>query len=180
MKIKLLAVTMLYILCFDDAFADVLPDKGKTIFTTRCTSCHNVNAQLVGPALAGVDKRHSEEWLLSFIRSPKTLIEKKDKDAVDLYNKFNQIIMPDHQDITEDDVKNVLAYIKSETKTDAVSTVPFAKPGKIAPNYHPLTIQSNYGFFLVYLFLVFVFVLLLAVAVNIKDLQRKQTLRKLP
>src|SRR5689334_8669832 len=91
-------------------------ENGKALFTTRCTSCHNVNAQLVGPALAGVENRRTVEWLVNFIRSPKTLIEKQDKDAVALYDQFNHVMMPDHQDIAPDDVNNILAYIKSEAK----------------------------------------------------------------
>ena len=58
MKIKLLLTTILFVLCFDNVFADPSSDKGKAIFTARCTSCHNVNAQLVGPALADVEKAY--------------------------------------------------------------------------------------------------------------------------
>lgn len=175
MSNKLTALLMIpFILFASKSFADsttISPEKGKVIFTTQCTSCHNVNAQLVGPALADVDKRHTVEWLVSFIRSPKILIEKKDKDAVALYNQFNQIIMPDHNDITADDVKNVLAYIKSETKTQLASTAPFAKPGKIVPNYYPLSIKKDVWFFIAYLTAVIVLVLLLVFAVTIKKWQ---------
>lgn len=173
MKNKLvIAFTAICIFSSASVFADASIKDGKTIFTTQCTSCHNVNAQVVGPALANVDQRHTVDWIINFVRSPKTFIEKKDKDAIALYNKFNQIIMPDHQDLSADDVQNVLAYIKSETKTETAQTAPFAKPGELVPNYHPLTIENNYSFFLLYLFLVFVFVLLLVVAVNVKEIQR--------
>lgn len=178
MKIRLALLILIFAtLSFLKSFADAPEasiDKGKSIFTTRCTSCHNVNAKMVGPALANVDQRHSFDWIVNFVHSPKTLIEKNDKDAVGLYNQFSQIMMPDHQDLSSDDIKNVVAYIKSETKTSATSEAPFAKPGKIVPNYHPLTIKNNYGFFLLYLFIVAVFVMLMIVAVNIKELQRKK------
>ena len=175
MKIKqvilLLLMTTFYSL---KLFADASIDDGKTIFTSRCTSCHNVNAQVVGPALANVDQRHSVDWIVSFVHSPKTMISKNDKDAVALYNRFNQIVMPDHSDLSSDDIKNILAYIKSETKTVS-NEAPFAKPGKLLPNYHPLSIQNNYGFFITYLAGVATFVLLLIFAVNVKDLQRKNS-----
>src|SRR5215469_8869857 len=107
MKIKqvtlLLLMTTFYSL---KLFADASIDDGKTIFTSRCTSCHNVNAQVVGPALANVDQRHSVDWIVSFVHSPKTMIGKNDEAAVALYNQFNQIIMPDHPDLSNDDVKN--------------------------------------------------------------------------
>jgi cytochrome c551/c552 len=175
MKIKQATLLLLMTSVFSlKLFADASIDDGKTIFTSRCTSCHNVNAQVVGPALANVDQRHPVEWIVNFVHSPKTMIAKNDKDAVALYNRFNQIVMPDHSDLSSDDIKSILAYIKSETKV--VSTeAPFAKPGILVPNYHPLSVQDNYGFFITYLAGVAAFVLLLIFAVNVKDVQRKNS-----
>src|SRR5215469_17491055 len=98
--------TLLFVLYAATSFADASIEDGKTIFTTRCTSCHNVNAKVVGPALANVDQRHTIDWIVSFVHSPKTMIGKNDEAAVALYNQFNQIIMPDHPDLSNDDVKN--------------------------------------------------------------------------
>src|ERR1700759_1095628 len=124
MKIKYLfiALAISSTLQVNYSFANnavISPEKGKTIFTARCTSCHNVNAQVVGPALANVDQRQSTDWLINFIHSPKAMIENKDKDAVALYNQFNQIIMPDHSDLSTEDIKSILSYIKSETKASS-------------------------------------------------------------
>ncbi len=178
MKIKYTALVLLIIIFFNTtAFADTSIDNGKAIFIARCTSCHNVNAQVVGPALANVDQRHSVDWIVNFVHSPKTMISKNDKDAVALYNQFNQIVMPDHSDLSVDDIKNVLAYIKSETKT-VTTEAPFSKPGKLVPNYHPLSIENNYGFFITYLIAVALLILLLIFAVNVKDVQRKNSSSK--
>jgi hypothetical protein len=57
--------------------------------------------------------------------------------------------MPDHQELSSDDIKSVISYIKSETKTNTATEVPFVKPGSYIPNYYPLSIQKNYGFLLV-------------------------------
>ncbi len=174
MKTK--AVQLLFfVLLFGDSnavFATSI-ENGKALFTTRCTSCHNVNAQLVGPALAGVENRRTVEWLVNFIRSPKTLIEEKDKDAVALYDQFNHVMMPEHQDVSPGDVNNILAYIKSEAKIPASEVAaPFAKPGKIVPDYHPLSFTTHAWFFMSYLFAVVVLVLSLIFAVNIKEMKR--------
>jgi len=179
MKTKLLAALLTIALATQAifSFADnavVSPEKGKTIFTTRCTSCHNVNAQLVGPALANVEQRQTTDWIISFVHSPKAMIQKNDKDAVALYNQFNQIIMPDHSDLSSDDIKSVLSYIKSETKTTVATQAPFVKPWKVVPNYQPLSITKDAGFFISYLVAVFVLVALLIFAVNIKDMQRQK------
>jgi cytochrome c2 len=40
-------------------WAKPTPEEGKTIFSTRCAGCHNVNKVLTGPTLVGVDQRRS-------------------------------------------------------------------------------------------------------------------------
>jgi cytochrome c551/c552 len=179
MSIKLLAVSLTMALALQAtfSFADnvvISPEKGKTIFTTRCTSCHNVNAQVVGPALANVEQRQTTDWIISFVHSPKTMIQKNDKNAVALYNQFNQIIMPDHPDLSADDIKSILSYIKSETKNTVSTAAPFVKPGTFAPNYYPLSITGDAGFFVSYLIAVVVLVLSLVFAVSIKDMERRK------
>src|ERR1044072_6457862 len=99
------------------AYADdrTVPE-GTKVFTSRCAACHNVNKQLTGPALANFDQRRSIEWIYTFINSPGNKIKSGDKDAVALYNQFNQVIMPDHGDLTKDQINSILEYIKAETK----------------------------------------------------------------
>ncbi len=179
MKTKLLAALLTIALAMQTvySFADnavVSPEKGKAIFTTRCTSCHNVNTQLVGPALANVDQRQTTDWIIDFVHSPKAMIQKNDKDAVALYNQFNQIVMPDHSDLSSDDIKDILAYVKSEAKTATATEAPFVKPWKVVPNYLPLSITKDAGFFVAYIFAVFLLVGLLIFLVNVKDMQRQK------
>ena len=45
-------------------------NEGEQIFTTICIACHTIGGvKFVGPDLKDVQKRHSEEWLVKFIRS---------------------------------------------------------------------------------------------------------------
>ena len=64
------------------------PVEGKTIFASRCASCHNVNKVIVGPALAGVGDRHTEDWIIKFVHSSQTVIKGGDKAAVDSLRKI--------------------------------------------------------------------------------------------
>ncbi len=125
-------------------------NEGKTIFTSRCASCHNVNKIVLGPALAGVTERHSEEWIIKFVHSSQTVIKGGDTAAIRLYEKFNKIPMPDHPDLTAENIQGILAYIKSETKTSVPA--PSFRPENVHPNYTPITI--TYKFFATYLGLV--------------------------
>lgn len=101
-------------------------ESGKEIFQQGCAACHTVGeGRRVGPDLAGVNDRHSESWLLKFIKSSQTVVKSGDKKAVARFEEFNKIVMPD-QALSEDQIKGVLAYIKKtggstasvKTKTD--------------------------------------------------------------
>lgn len=170
MKSTLLLFTTL-LLTAVTAFGAPPVEEGKNIFATRCASCHNVNKVLTGPALAGVDERRSMDWIISFVKSSQTLVKSGDKDAVELFNKFNKIPMPDHSDLTDGNIASIVEYIKSESNTVSAKA-PFAKPSKIRPNYTPLSI-SNYGFFIGYLAIVGLLIMSLLLAVQLKQYERK-------
>ncbi|HUQ96850.1 MAG TPA: cytochrome c [Chitinophagaceae bacterium] len=152
-------------------FASPPGQEGKNIFTTRCASCHAVNKILTGPALAGVDERRSIDWIISFVHSSQTMVKAGDKTAVELFAKFNKIPMPDHPDLKEDDIKNIVAYIKSEASAGG-EKAPFAKPVKLRPAYTPLTF-ANAEFFVSYFAVVVMLILALLFAVQIKQYERK-------
>jgi mono/diheme cytochrome c family protein len=148
------------------------PGDGKAIFTTRCAGCHNVNKKLTGPALAGVHERRSMEWIVKFVKSSQAVVKSGDKDAVALYQQFNRMPMPDHADLTSENIKSIVDYIKAETVvTD--SKAPFAKPGKMQTAYLPLSIAKDYNLFIVYLAVVALLIAILLLAVRINDLQPK-------
>ncbi|WMJ73656.1 cytochrome c [Cytophagaceae bacterium ABcell3] len=101
---------------------------GQKIFDTRCKSCHKIGGgDFVGPDLKDVHTNRKEEWLIQFIQSPASLIEAGDEEAVALYEKFNKVMMPDHKDLDDESVKDLIAYIgdksapaKEETKEATV------------------------------------------------------------
>ena len=145
-------------------------EEGKAIFAARCAACHNINKQLTGPALAGLHERRSMDWIVSFIKSSQSLVKSGDKDAVALYEQFNKIPMPDHPDLTDDNIKNIVEYIKAESNTDE-NAAPFARPAKIRPAYLPVT---NNNFFWGYLAVVGLLIVTLLFAVQVKEIQRKE------
>lgn len=90
---------------------------GEEVFTNRCTACHKVsNNDLVGPGLAHVNKRRDQEWLVSFIRNSQKMIKGGDEVAKKLFNEYNQTIMPANKDLSDEEIVNVLNYIKKESK----------------------------------------------------------------
>jgi cytochrome c2 len=145
-------------------------EEGKIVFGARCASCHSVNKVLVGPALAGVTDRHSEDWIVKFVHSSQTVIKGGDQTAITLYEKFNKTPMPDHLDLSAESIKSILAYIKSETKASADE--PGFRPDRGHPNYTPV-LSTNYLFFSSYLGLVVLLAAALVVLVKVKEIQRK-------
>jgi cytochrome c551/c552 len=147
-------------------------EEGKTLFTARCAACHNINKQLTGPALAGVHERRSIEWIINFVHSSQTMVKKGDKDAIALYEKFNKIPMPDHSDLTDDNIKSIVEYVKAEGKASTEVAL-FSRPGKLRPNYVPLSIKNDYLLFIGFFFVMGVLVTVLLFAVNASDFKRK-------
>jgi mono/diheme cytochrome c family protein len=104
-------------------------EEGKLIFTSRCDGCHNINKVPMGPALAGVSDRHTQDWIIQFIHSSQTVIKGGDKAAIELL---------DHTDLRAENIKSILTYIKSVTKK-SLDPVGF-RPERLHPNYSPIAI----------------------------------------
>lgn len=170
MKTKLFIILIL-LFSTHVLFAAPPEQEGKAIFTTRCASCHAVNKQLTGPALAGVDQRHSMDWIVNFVHSSQTMVKAGDKEAVALFETFNKIPMPDHPDLKNEDIENIVAYIKAEAGAGGSDKAPFPKPVKLRPAYTPLTF-ANTEFFVGYLVVVALLVVALLFAVQIKQYER--------
>ena len=170
MKTRIIIILALLMPAF--AKADP-PESGKNIFMSRCASCHNVNKQLVGPALAGVDQRRSLDWIVKFVNSSQTLIKSGDTTALALYQKFNNMPMPDHSDLGADEIKQIVEYIKSEAKPASTDQAPFAKPGRKPENYKPLSLQKDYGIFFGFLIVVGLLIASLLFAVRVNEYKNK-------
>ncbi len=145
-------------------------EEGKTIFTTRCAGCHNIKKQLLGPALAGVNERRSLDWIVSFVHSSQTMIQNGDKDAVALFKQFNNIPMPDHKDLSDEKIKSVVEYIKSEANS-SVKKEPVKKE-KPSFDYKILT-GSNNEYLFVYAGLFALLIATLLFAYQVKQYKRK-------
>src|ERR1017187_10190825 len=88
---------------------------GKAIFTTTCTACHSIGkGTIVGPDLKDVTKTLSVDWISKWIRGSQAMVEAKDPTAVELFNKFNMIPMPD-QALSDGEIKAVLDHISAES-----------------------------------------------------------------
>lgn len=112
----LVVVIFLFFGCKQSIYAQAIDiAAGKQIFTSRCTSCHAINKEVVGPALRDVDKRHTMQWIINFVHSSQTVIRSGDTAAIALFKSHNNTVMPDHPDLQSGQIQNIIAYIKDQS-----------------------------------------------------------------
>jgi mono/diheme cytochrome c family protein len=110
---------------------------GKQLFDANCKTCHRVDKKLVGPALAGVyDRAPSIDWIKSFVHNSSAVIASGEPYAVKLYNDFNKTQMTAFTSLKDQDIMNILGYIKSETEKPAVAQQT-PGGGPLPPNQEP-------------------------------------------
>jgi len=101
--------------------------KGEGIFKANCTACHKIDQKMVGPALGPIITADSDDkWLTHWIQNNKALIDAKDPKALKIYNEYNQSAMTVFATLSDGDVANVLAYVRTENKklADAAKSAP--------------------------------------------------------
>lgn len=108
---------------------------GVSVFKQNCQACHRLGQRLVGPDLLGVNERRSEEWLISFIKSPAAMVKAGDPVATAMLEEYNGVMMSDQSGLSDADIKAVLTFIKEETaarggvaETGAAKETPPAVP----------------------------------------------------
>jgi len=107
---RIMLLCTLVLVTFVRSWAADAP-KGKALFEQHCTSCHAINEKLIGPALAGVNERRQEAWLLKWVRNSQALIKSGDPTAVKLYEDYNKSVMTSFEQLGDDEIKDILAYI---------------------------------------------------------------------
>ncbi|MEP6734917.1 MAG: c-type cytochrome [Chryseolinea sp.] len=93
---------------------------GQTLFVGNCKQCHAVDKKVIGPALAGVyDRVPSIDWIKKFVKNSASLIASGDAYANKIYNDNGKVQMTAFTSFKDEDIMNVLAYIKAESEKPA-------------------------------------------------------------
>jgi cytochrome c2 len=113
-----LALAAVFVGQFNGAWAQ---EPGEQTFQMACAACHSIGGgRLVGPDLAGIHDKRSQAWLERYVKSPKSLIDSGDADAVAVFEEYDPLVMPDAF-ITDEQIKEVLAYLKVASSRLAAS-----------------------------------------------------------
>lgn len=95
------------------AYDPILVQNGLELFDAKCIACHAISERpKVGPGLANVTERKSDEWIAQFVRNSSELILSGDVDAVAIFNEYNQIPMPAYE-LSDNEMKSLLSYLRS-------------------------------------------------------------------
>ena len=92
---------------------------GETLFKANCAACHKLDKKATGPALRGVASKYDTEWLYQWIRNSQGMVNSGDALAVKLFTENNNSVMTSFPQLTDEDIKNILAYT-SQPKPEPV------------------------------------------------------------
>lgn len=85
--------------------------KGKEIFQTKCTVCHQATDQkLIGPGLKGITKIRTPEWIMNMITNPDKMLE-NDPVAKALLAEFNNTRMT-NQGVPKEEARQLYEFLR--------------------------------------------------------------------
>jgi mono/diheme cytochrome c family protein len=87
--------------------------QGEKIFSGTCSACHKLEQRYVGPALAGVTKRRSPEWIMNMILNPSGMTQ-QDPTARELLGEYMTQMSVN---VTQADARAVLEFFRQHDGT---------------------------------------------------------------
>ena len=90
---------------------NALVAKGESIFKAKCTACHKINKRFVGPALKGVTKKQTPEWIMNMILNPEVMVVENAR-AKELLTEYSAPMA--NQSLTEEEARAVYEYFRTK------------------------------------------------------------------
>lgn len=91
--------------------------KGEALFKANCTACHKIDVRSTGPALGPqLTEETDDAYLVKWIQNNQALIAAKNPKALKIYNEFNQAGMTVFASLADNDVKNIITFIRADWK----------------------------------------------------------------
>ena len=107
-------------------------EAGQKLFKQNCATCHRIDdKKLTGPGLAGVEERvPSKEWMYDWIKDSPGMIASGDAYANKIFNENKKSAMSQFQFLSNEDIDNILHYIKNPPLKDIVQPKPPKEAGE--------------------------------------------------
>ncbi len=95
-------------------------------FEDNCAACHSLGGgDGIGPDLVDFAERKPIEWFIAFTRNPDSAIESGDPYVVDLYQQYDEMLMPGYPDLTQEMGRALYTFIQNQSEAP---TEPPAEP----------------------------------------------------
>ena len=154
--------------------------QGKQLFEQECQQCHAIGSEVLGPDLQSVTERLEEDWLIRFIRNSQELIQEGDDYAVEIFEEYNQMVMP-AVDLSDDEIRSILAYIEEESQAadetdddDAPATADATDREAAAPAQDIDTTWMNRFIYGIVILLVLIFFITFSILINLLRVRGKE------
>ena len=90
-----------------------LADKGSELFDSKCAPCHNIKDVKLAPALQGVTKKLSPEFIMNYLMNT-TEMQKKNPYVQKLIGNWKTVPMMKDQKIKEKDSRAILEFLRTQ------------------------------------------------------------------
>ena len=87
-----------------------LADAGKVVYEAKCTACHKIEKQFIGPSPKGIFERRTPAWVMNMILDPEGMVA-NDPIARQLLMKFSAPMA--NQSLTEEEARSVVEYFRT-------------------------------------------------------------------
>lgn len=164
--LKFIATLVFISVCFTPIYAQENAEEGKALFDANCASCHNLDKVAIGPKLRNVRKKYEDAWLVKWIKNNVALRKSGDERAIAIYEEYNGAAMNVFENLSDDQILNILAY--TDTEPEVIAAV---------PGTAVVATDSFFNSYTQYLLVVVAFVLLIVFLILWKIFKELKALR---
>ncbi|OON67093.1 hypothetical protein B0919_19885 [Hymenobacter sp. CRA2] len=86
---------------------------GDALFKSNCAQCHAVNDVVIGPALAGLEKRRPLPWIIKWVKNSSKVVASGDEYAVKLFNQYQKQQMPSFA-LSDQEIESIVQYVRAQ------------------------------------------------------------------
>lgn len=94
-----------------EAIDEKMVAKGKDLYKKNCTACHKFKKRYIGPALKGMTKIRSPEWIMNMMLNTTEMLE-KDPVAKALMAEYSAPMA--QQNLSEEEARAILEYLRTK------------------------------------------------------------------
>ena len=124
----------------------------------------NFNGKLTGPGLAKITDKREIDWLKKWIKNNSKLRKSGDKDAIAIFEEYNNSVMQSFEYLSEQDILDILEYTRvGDVKTVASTNIASGKEAKKDEDISYWTLA----------FVVILFFLILMFLARVKNMLKK-------